>query len=58
MQCLDDPATASALTFKVTYNNRTASTGYINRSTGDAADVNGERAISTLTVMEIAVAVL
>ena len=56
MTILDNPSTTSALTYKVTFNNAPAggNTGYVNRTESDANDGNGERAISTITAMEVA----
>ena len=56
MTILDAPNTTSALTYKMTFNNGPGggSTGYINRTENDNNDSNGERAISTITAMEIA----
>ena len=56
MTILDAPNTTSALTYKMTFNNGPSggTTGYINRTENDNNDSNGERAISTITAMEIA----
>ena len=55
MEVLDNPNTTSAITYKMTFNNGPAGggSGYINRSSNDENDANGERAISTITAMEI-----
>jgi hypothetical protein len=60
MTILDAPNTTSALTYKMTFNNGPSggTTGYINRTENDNNDSNGERAISTITAMEIASGVL
>lgn len=56
-QFLDSPATLSSITYKVQiYNNNGAGTGvaYVNYSNLETDDAASGRAISTLTVMEIA----
>ena len=56
-QYLDSPATASAITYKVQgYANNSAGTGafYINYSSHEGDNAGSSRAMSTLTVMEIA----
>ena len=55
MTILDNPSTTSALTYKETFNNAHAggNTGYVNRTESDANDGNGERAISTITAIEV-----
>jgi hypothetical protein len=60
MTILDAPNTTSALRYKITFNNGPSggTTGYINRTENDNNDSNGERAISTITAMEIASGVL
>jgi len=57
MEVLDAPNTTSAIIYKMTFNNGPGggNTGYINRSSADNnTDANVERAISTITAMEIA----
>ncbi len=57
MEVLDAPNTTSSITYKITFNNGPGggSTGYINRPSADSdTDANVERAISTVTAMEIA----
>ena len=56
MEVLDAPNTTSSITYKITFNNGAGggSTGYVNRSSADSeTDANVERAISTVTAMEI-----
>ena len=56
MEVLDSPNTTSSTVYKMTFNNGPigGNTGYVNRSSNDENDGNGERAISTITAMEIA----
>ena len=61
MEVLDAPNTTSAIIYKITFNNGPGggNTGYINRSSADSdTDANVERAISTVTAMEVASGVL
>lgn len=52
---LDSPSTTSAITYKIQfYNQQTARISYINRSGVDTDNANYARAVSTITVMEIA----
>ena len=57
MEVLDSPNTTSVIVYKMTFNNGPLSgtAGYINRTDSNDNDGNGERAISTITAMEIAV---
>nr|BAR32294.1 putative carbohydrate binding domain containing protein [uncultured Mediterranean phage uvMED] len=60
MTVLDAPNTTSVCNYKITFNNGPAGggTGYVNRTSSDSDDGNGERAISTITAMEVASGVL
>jgi len=53
---LDAPATTSEITYKIRFRNGPGggATGYINRPFTDSDDIDGERAVSSITVMEIA----
>jgi hypothetical protein len=51
---LDAPATASAVTYKVTLNRGTGGTAWVNRTGADIDNAAYARLVSTLTVMEIA----
>jgi len=50
---IDEPATASAVTYKVQCAANDVGTFYINRTSGDTDSANFSRYVSTLTVMEI-----
>lgn len=50
---LDSPATTSATTYKIQVRSENTTAIYVNRSTQDANNEAGGRAISTITVMEI-----
>jgi len=52
---LDSPATTSATTYKIQVRGNTANTVAVNRSTTDTNATEFGRAVSTITVMEVAV---
>ena len=57
LQAIDSPASTSALTYKIQFQQQFGSgsqTVYINRSTSDPDAAGGQRHISMLTAMEIA----
>jgi hypothetical protein len=51
---LDSPATASAVTYKVTLRIGTAGNAWVNRTGADIDNAAYARLVSTLTVMEVA----
>ena len=54
VQVLHDPGVASSINYKITCNGAAGGYVYINRSKGDQDDPNGERSVSSLTLMEVA----
>ena len=54
IQILHAPAIASSINYKVTCNGGASEYVYINRTKGDQDDLNGERGVSSLTLMEVA----
>lgn len=56
MNFLDSPSTTSAVTYKLQGACETSNTVFVNRTNSDVDSNTGSRAISTITVMEIAYA--
>jgi len=56
MEVLDAPNTTSVCNYKITFNNgpEGGNNGYVNRTDNNSDSANGERAISTITAMEVA----
>ena len=56
MEVLDAPNTTSVCNYKITFNNgpEGGTSGYVNRTDNNSDSANGERAISTITAMEVA----
>lgn len=54
MNFLDSPATTSALTYKAQVIAATSGTVYVNRTGNDGDSTSGVRAVSSITVMEVA----
>jgi hypothetical protein len=55
MNFIDNPATTSAVTYKLQINSDNTVTAYINRSVTDSDNSTGGRYISSITLMEIGV---